>query len=352
LLALTAIPGKHRNNIDLLFQSLEQEVVMKHITGTGINNVKAVRTEDAGPEYRALLDEYGRHLLARSLSEATIRSMCSQARIFLAYCSRQNWPLAALSKAEVAEFWISRGEDCSHSAMRNVRVGLSSLLRWLVATDAAPQGLFSALPSVTGRATRIKSLYTEEEIARVLASIDRTGAIGKRDYAMILLAASIAPRALDVIRLKVEDIDWARSKITFVLHKKGRLHTAALVPAVGNAILDYLLGGRPDSDSPCLFVASRPPYGGLVSSSSCASILRKHLDKAGVDPAGRTGGFHAFRARGASRLLAQGFSLSVISEYLGHADPDSVMDYLTVDEEGMRSCCLPLDGIEARGALR
>jgi integrase len=325
---------------------------MKHTTDANTNNTEVVKTEEAKLARQLVLDGYGEHLAARCLSEATVRSMCSQARIFLAYCDRHGWPLAALSKAEVAKYWISRGEDCSRSAMRNVRVGLSSLLGWLATKDAVLQDLFAALPSVSGRTTRTKSLYADEEITRVLASIDRTGAIGKRDYAMILLGASVAPRALDVISLKVEDIDWARSKMTFVLHKKGRLHTVALVPAVGNAILDYLLGGRPDSDSPYLFLTARSPYGGFVSSSSCASILRKHLDKAGVDPAGRTGGFHAFRTRGASTLLSQGFRLSVISEYLGHASPDSIMDYLTVDEENMRACCLSFEGIEVKGEER
>jgi integrase len=299
-----------------------------------------------------MLDDYGGHLAARCLSDATVRSMCSQARVFLTYCDRQGRLLSTLSRADVAKYWISRGKDCSHSAMRNVRVGLSSLLRWLAAKGVVSEGLSVALPSVRGRTTRIKSLYTEEEIARVLAAIDRTNAIGKRDYAMILLAASIAPRALDIISLKVEDIDWAHSKMSFVLHKKKRLHTVALVPAVGNAILDYLLGGRPNSKSPYLFVTSLPPHDRFASSSSCASILRRYIDKAGIDVAGRTGGFHAFRTHAASCLLAQSVPLSVISEYLGHASPDSVMDYLSVDEKNMRACCLSFDGIEVKGGLR
>ncbi|MDR1088239.1 MAG: phosphopantetheine-binding protein [Coriobacteriales bacterium] len=168
-----------------------------------------------------------------------------------------------------------------------------------------PQGLSAALPSVSGRTTRTKSLYTAEEIARVLDSIDRTDAIGKHDYAMILLGASVAPRALDVIRLKVDDIDWARLKMSFVSHKKKHLHTAALVPALGNAILDYLLSGRPDSESPCLFVTSRPPHSGFASSSSCASILRKRIGRAGVNPTRRATGFHAFRTYGASTAILE-----------------------------------------------
>jgi integrase len=233
--------------------------------------------------------------------------------------------------------------------MGNVRVALVSLLGWLAGKGLALDGLSMSLPSVTGRVTRIKRLYTKDEIAHVLAAIDRSSADGKRDYAMILLGAAFAPRALDIVSLRIEDIDWTCSKMTFILHKNKRLHTVALLPVVGNAILDYLLNGRPDCDTTHLFLTSRPPYRGFASSTSCASILRKHIEGAGIEPGGRGCGFHVFRAYAASSLLAQGFRLSVISEYLGHSNPDSIMAYLSVDEKNMRSCCLSLDGITARG---
>ena len=208
------------------------------------------------------------------------------------------------------------------------------------------------LPSVRGRTTRIKSLYSDEEIGAVLDAIDRDTDIGKRDYAMILLGSVTALRALDVIRFKVADIDWEHSRIAIVLHKGKRLHTVALVPQVGNALLDYLLNARPEADCPYLFLRTRKPYKELSESAVCAGILRKRMGKAGIDPTGRASGFHVFRVRAASKLLAAGTPLANISGFLGHKNPKSIKSYLTVDEKNMRSCCLPFTGIEVKGVTR
>lgn len=298
--------------------------------------------------HASIMDSYKRHLYARFLSDATIKSMCSQAHTFLTHIEADDTVLAAITRVDTAEYWVAASKTHGHSSMRNVRVGLASFLRWLAQSGIIQEDLSLALPSVVGRVTRIKSLYTSEEVASVLTAIDRTDALGKRDYAMMLFGAAFALRAKDVIELKVADIDWTHSKITIVLHKTKRLHTMELPPAVGNAILDYLINGRPDSDSPCLFLVSRPPYQGFSSSGSCAGILGKYIRRAGVDPCGRATGFHVFRGRAASELLSEGMPLSIISSYLGHAHPDSIRSYISVDERGMRSCCLSLNDIEAR----
>jgi len=302
-----------------------------------------------GDRHESVMDSYEGHLRVRNLSDATVSSMCSNARIFLTYIESTGTTLSAITRADTAEYWVQSGQTHGHSSMKNVRVGLASFLRWLQREGILRDDLSLALPSVTGRTVRIKSRYTDEEVACILAAICRTDAIGRRDYAMLLIGAAFALRAKDVIGLKITDIDWVHSKITIVLHKTKRLHTVPMPPAVGNAILGYIIDGRPKSDSPCLFVSSRPPYQEFSSSAVCAAVMDKRIRQAGIDPAGRSCGFHVFRTHAASSLLYGGMPLSVISGYLGHANPDSIRPYISVDEGNMRSCCLPLDATGARG---
>jgi len=125
-----------------------------------------------------------------------------------------------------------------------------------------------------------------------------------------------------------------------------------LVPQVGNALLDYLLDSRPEANCPYLFLTTREPYKELSESASCACILRNRMEKAGIDPAGRASGFHVFRVRAASKLLAAGTPLANISGFLGHKNPKSIKPYLSVDKESMRSCCLSFDGIEVKEMMR
>ncbi len=52
----------------------------------------------------------------------------------------------------------------------------------------------------------IPSVYTKDEIERILDSIDRTTSLGKRNYCMILIAARLGIRSCDIAGLKLEDI--------------------------------------------------------------------------------------------------------------------------------------------------
>lgn len=297
----------------------------------------------------ALLDAYTDCLAGKNLSDATVLARRKLARRFLRHLYDRGVGVEALGRCDIAEYWISAGETLAHSSMADIRGGLASLLPYLAEIGITDEDLSVALPTVAGRTTRIKSLYTDGEIEAVLSSIDRSTDIGKRDYAMIMLGATTALRALDVIRLKVTDIDWGRSVITLVLHKSRRLHAVPLLPQVGNAVLDYLLNARPDSDSPCLFLATRPPFKEFSESSCCAGILKGRMKRAGIDIAGRASGFHVFRVRAASKLLAAGTPLADISGFLGHGNPKSIKPYLSVDKESLRACCLPFNGIEERG---
>ena len=58
----------------------------------------------------------------------------------------------------------------------------------------------------------IQSYVTDEELDQILRVIDTDSEMGKRDRAIILLAATTGLRAGDLIRIKLTDIDWLEGR--------------------------------------------------------------------------------------------------------------------------------------------
>ena len=94
------------------------------------------------------------------------------------------------------------------------------------------------------RARRLPSVYTKEEVEAVIAAIDRTHPQGKRDYAMVLLAARYGLRISDIIGLRFCNLDWENNRISLVQQKTGKRVTLPLSEEVGGAIIEYLQIGR------------------------------------------------------------------------------------------------------------
>lgn len=92
-----------------------------------------------------------------------------------------------------------------------------------------------------------------EESDQIIQAVDRNTPVGKRDYAMLLLARYTGLRAVDVIHLQLQDIDWHKNEISIVQHKTQRPLVLPLENIVGNAIVEYILNARPQSDSQSLF---------------------------------------------------------------------------------------------------
>ena len=97
---------------------------------------------------------------------------------------------------------------------------------------------------------KIPSIYTADEIESLIAATDKGSAVGKRDYAIILLAARLGLRASDIANLKFENIFWEQNTINLTQFKTGQKLELPLLAEVGNAIVDYLKYSRPKSDEP------------------------------------------------------------------------------------------------------
>jgi site-specific recombinase XerD len=192
--------------------------------------------------------------------------------------------------------------------------------------------------------------FTKEEADAIINAIDKNTPIGKRDYAIILLALKTGLRSIDLVNLQFSNISWKNEEIHIVQRKTNRPLVLPLEPAVGNAIYEYLFNGRPKSKSPHIFIRMIPPYQKLSDhTSSLRSMLCTYMNLAGVSyNPGERKGFHSFRRSLGTWMLENEIPLETIKQVLGHSSIDSSKPYLSTNLKKLKSCSLNFEGIELK----
>jgi Site-specific recombinase XerD len=189
------------------------------------------------------------------------------------------------------------------------------------------------------RQAKLPSYFSPEEIDRLLSCIDRSNANGKRDYAMILLVAKLGLRCCDVVNMRFDSIQWEHEKLILIQQKTKMPLELPLFPDIGNAIINYLKAGRPQSNLPYVFLRLIPPYDNM-DDNAVNGIMQKYLKLSGIQYDERRHGPHALRHSLAVSLLKQSIPLPVISSVLGHVNTESTLNYLRVNADSLRQCAL------------
>ena len=163
----------------------------------------------------------------------------------------------------------------------------------------------------------------------MLASIDRRTAIGRRDYAILLLLARLGLRSGEVAFLELDDIDWNAGQVERARQEWPAQHLPLPIE-VGKAIAAYLRQGTAAQyQSPRIFARQSPDprlsrcEWGWIDRSAFASNVPASM------PLPK--GAHQFRHGLATEMLRQGASLGEIGELLGHRHPQTTKIYTKVD---------------------
>ena len=177
-------------------------------------------------------------------------------------------------------------------------------------------------------------------------AIDRSNLMGKRDYAIIMIAYRLGLRSIDIRSLKFSEIHWERNTIELTMKKTGKRIVLPLLEDVGQALIDYIKFGRPASDSNVVFLRHISPIK-AISSPGMTAIVKRYANKAGINCApGHGKGPHAMRSTLASVLLAENVPLPIISGILGHSRTRTTETYLKIDIEQMRNCSLEVPAFD------
>lgn len=148
----------------------------------------------------------------------------------------------------LAEFFQS--QSTSLASRHNCSSTLRLLLKYLYHKGMTQQDKsFYIMPDNYKRSRKLPTTYEESEIRSVIDAVERGSAIGKRDYLVILLAAEYGWRSSDIVNLTFKQIDWDKNIIQFKQQKTEFDVTYPLIASIGNAIIDYLKSGRPDTNA-------------------------------------------------------------------------------------------------------
>jgi integrase/recombinase XerD len=196
-----------------------------------------------------------------------------------------------------------------------------------------------AIPQFAMPRTPIREGFSDAEISKLLSVVDTSTVVGKRDYAMMLLSSQTGLRNCDVRNLKFCEIDWHMNEIRITQVKTGRPLTLPLPIESGNAIADYILNARPQSQEQFIFLSTAHPFSALQG-ATVSTIIGNYISRAGISTAIPHRGFHSFRRSFGKRLLQSEIPVDMLCELLGDRDIDSVKPYIAVDEIGLKKCAL------------
>lgn len=175
---------------------------------------------------------------------------------------------------------------------------------------------------------RIIPAYSEEEISGIAQAADTDSTIGKRDLAIILIAYCTGLRGIDIIGIKLSDIDWHNHKVSVVQSKTHMPIVSEMNGATLNALADYILDWRPKCDIPEIFVTVKTPYRRL--SKGFGNMIDKYCEKAGVSKIAFRG-FHSLRRSFETVMVSRGVPIETASQMMGHRSIIEDKPYITHD---------------------
>ena len=241
-----------------------------------------------------------------------------------------------LSAGEVTRFLAARLPGLSRKSAQMTGTALRSLLRFLHCEGIVEVGLADAVPAVVyWRGAGLVRPLDAGQVRALLDACDPSDQVGRRDRAVITVMCRLGLRCGEVAGLRLEDLDWAQGIVT--VHGKGNRTDRLPLPVdVGQAVVNYLCGGRPTTAARTVFVRARAPHTALAYSGvSC--VVARAARRAGL------GTIHGHRLRhtAASKTLNAGGTLEQIAQLLRHTSPTPTFGYAKIDQKRLSLVARP-----------
>jgi integrase/recombinase XerD len=275
----------------------------------------------------------------RGLRHASIRHYGHFLRGFEGYLGRVGChDLKDLSPLLLSAFVTESAGHFGRTAMIGLCSTLRVFLRYLHREGVVGRDLAHGVePPQVYRLAELPRSITWDEVRRMLETVDCRAPVGRRDYAILLLLVTYGLRAREVAGLTLDDLDWKRERLHVRERKADHVAVYPLSPIVGEAIVDYLRQGRPQTADRHLFFRHLAPHRPLTH-AAVSSLASHYLHKAGI-PVHRAGS-HTLRHTCVQRLVDAGFPLKTIGDYVGHRSASSTEIYAKVAVEALREVAL------------
>ncbi len=272
----------------------------------------------------------------RRLAASTIAANMARARRFLSGYAPPGGA-SALTAAEVTRALLDEGATRRPVSVKAFGYTLRSLLRfWFIAGITSHDLSAATLVIRHPQPSRLPVGASRGDVAALLSGCDRGTGAGLRDYAVLLLLVRLGLRAIEVARLRLDDIDWHCGEL-LVRGKGSRDERLPLPHEVGDAIVAYLQGARPaDARFREVFAADRAPRRPLTR-EAVGGIVERACDRAGLDRFGA----HRLRHTLGEQMVAAAVPLDAIGQVLRHATALTTAGYARVDVTALRELAQP-----------
>ena len=353
-----------RSQEDFFFQQFKDGMISRHTLNWRIRGIRMLveildtggftwkvfrkKQKEALPEpFQSVLDSFMQTQNCGQKHKDCIHSICR--RFLLSVSGNGGTDVTNISSGHVRNFMveISRSRP---KGMDDVVYALRAFFRYVCENGLYSENFWMLLTAPRCRDHRVRGCVSPEEISRLLEGIDRETNNGKRDFAAMSLAAVSGLRAGDIASLKLDDIDWKKKEIRIVQGKTdGHLILPVPMPVL-QAVADYILNGRPETDSRNVFIRHQAPFTGYHDGVSVACIFRKYQKKAGIVHVigdGKT--LHGIRRGLGTGMTASGIPVDVVSQVLGHKGMKATKQYISADLQGMHNCTIGFDSLGGGG---
>ena len=293
------------------------------------------------PYFISIRNRFKLYCVNKNYSNVTIDHYVKQSARFMDYLAAQNITDCKKISLPLIHAYIKTLSGYTYKTVEQNICSMRSFFRFLLENEEVQTDFAAKAPMVQARKqTRIPSVWTADELKKLIAAIDRGNPKGKRDYAIILLACCLGMRCGDIKNLKMENFHWEEKKLIFTQSKTRIPLSLPLTSEVGWAVIDYLKYGRPKIDSPYVFVKLMAPFGPFSEGDHLGQLIKRYMELAHIPILKKKRGMHSLRHTMASMLLEKDTPLSIISDILGHIDSDSTAVYLKVDIKKLKECSL------------
>ena len=290
-----------------------------------------------------LLREYADHLARhRGNPETTVHKNLAHIGKFSEHLAASDKTWATLALTDIDAFLIGCTERYARSTVADIAGSIRCFARFLLATGRISVELAeSVISPMQVKFERPRRALPWKDVQRLIRSVDISSSGGLRDHALLLLMSIYGFGAGEVIRLQLQDIDWTAATLTVMRPKTGVAFTLPLLPAAAKALALYLRDSRPPkTPTRHVFVRMSMPFNPLTSSSAVRHIVVKHAAAAGLNAPYL--GSHVLRHSNAARQVDLGIRPQVLSDLLGHRDPESISAYVRIATETLRDVSLPV----------
>lgn len=240
----------------------------------------------------------------------------------------------------IRAYLMDCGKRMSPNSLDTIKRSIKKFHKFLFDTGKTYKGFQSIFSFPVPTEYKVKKPADLDEVAQVLSSINRETAIGKRDYAVILLAVVTGLRSIDIAELTFSEIDWSNGEIIIIQAKTNQSVALPLTADVGQALQDYILNGRPQSTLQNIFLRARTPFL-QMGRSMPYQIYNGYRQKPGLPKSP----FHGLRRAVGSNMVISGVPVTTVAQVLGHSSIEPTKQYISLDSIHLKECALDLSVI-------